>query len=81
MRLFGSVVVLALALSLSSALTAGQRFKSSVDIVQVDVSAVDSRGRPIPDLSIKDFELRVDGRPRKIVAVQFVSVPTRPTWR
>lgn len=78
-RLLASTLMLAVAVSLSSGLKAGQRFKSSVDIVQVDVSAVDDRGRPIPNLSIEDFELRVDGRPRKIVAVQFVSVPAEST--
>ena len=75
MRLFWSIPALACALVVPSALHGGQRFKSSVDIVQVDASAVDERGQPIPHLTIDDFELRVDGRPRKIVAVQFVSVP------
>ena len=53
-----------------------QTFKSSVDVVQVDVSAVDGAGRPIPDLTLEDFELRVDGRRRSIVSVQFVAVPS-----
>ena len=51
-----------------------QRFKSSVDVVQVDVSAVDGDGRPIRNLTAADFELRVDGRVRPIVSAQFVSV-------
>jgi VWFA-related protein len=55
---------------------APQRFKSSVDLVQVDVSAVDGNGRPIPDLTAKDFVLRVDGRSRPIVAAQFIKVPS-----
>ena len=54
----------------------GQRFKSSIDVVQVDVSAIDGNGRPITDLKADDFELRVDGRPRRITSVQFVSVPS-----
>jgi hypothetical protein len=53
-----------------------QRFKSSIDLVQVDVSAVDAAGRPIRDLTAADFELRVDSRPRPIVSAQFVSVPS-----
>jgi VWFA-related protein len=52
-----------------------QPFRSSVDIVRVDVSAIDGSGRPITGLTASDFEIRVDGRPRKIVSVQFVSVP------
>ena len=53
-----------------------QRFRSSVDLVQVDVSAVDGNGRPIADLTAKDFVLRVDGRSRPIVAAQFIKVPS-----
>ena len=54
---------------------APQPFRSSVDVVGVDVSAIDDAGRPIPDLTVADFDLRVDGRPRRIVSAQFVSVP------
>ncbi|MET0216130.1 MAG: VWA domain-containing protein [Vicinamibacterales bacterium] len=52
-----------------------QRFKTSVDVVQVDVSAIDGNGQPVLGLTAADFELRVDGRPRSISSVQFVSVP------
>jgi len=52
-----------------------QRFKSSIDVVQVDVSAIDGNGQPVTGLTAADFELRVDGRPRPISSVQFVSVP------
>jgi VWFA-related protein len=55
-----------------------QRFKSSIDVVQVDVSVIDVDGRPVPDLTAADFELRVDGRRRPIVSAQFVSVPAEP---
>lgn len=40
--------------------------------VAVDVSVVDSRGRPVADLRPEDFELRVDGRPRAIATIEFV---------
>ena len=64
----------ALALLLQS--SAPQRFKSSIDVVRVDVSAIDGSGRPVTDLEAEDFDLRVDGRPRRITSVQFVSVPS-----
>ena len=51
-------------------------FRSSIDLVQVDVSAIDGDGRPIRDLSPEDFELRVDGKPRPIVSAQFITVPS-----
>jgi VWFA-related protein len=66
---------IALALLLQSS-AAPQRFKSSIDVVQVDVSAIDDSGRPVTDLKAGDFDLRVDGRPRRITSVQFVSVPS-----
>ena len=49
-------------------------FRSSIDLVQVDVSALDDDGRPIRDLKAEDFDLRVDGKPRSIVSAQFVAV-------
>ncbi len=49
-------------------------FRSSIDLVQVDVSALDDDGRPIRDLKAEDFHLRVDGKPRSIVSAQFVTV-------
>src|SRR5262245_46885087 len=68
---------IALALLLQSS-PAPQRFKSSIDLVQVDVSAIDGSGHPVTNLGAADFDLRVDGRPRRITSVQFVSVPSAP---
>jgi len=48
-------------------------FRSGVDLVTVDVSVVDDRGRPVVDLTTGDFRLEIDGRPRAIVSAQFVS--------
>jgi VWFA-related protein len=54
--------------------TQAAQFKSSIDLVQVDVSAVDGNGRPIRDLTADDFDLRVDGKPRRIMSAQFITV-------
>jgi VWFA-related protein len=70
---FISALGIALALLLQAG-AAPQRFKSAIDVVQVDVSAIDGSGRPVKDLTAGDFVLRVDGRPRKITSAQFVSV-------
>ncbi len=51
-----------------------QTFKSSVDLVPVDVNVVDHNGRPIADLTAQDFSLKVDGKPRKIASAQFIAV-------
>jgi VWFA-related protein len=48
-------------------------FRSGVDIVAVDVSVVDDRGRPITTLQTADFILTVDGEPRPIVSAEYVA--------
>jgi VWFA-related protein len=53
---------------------APQPFRSSVDLVPVDVNVVDSTGRPVADLTADDFALTVDGKPRRIVSAQFITV-------
>lgn len=49
-------------------------FKSTVDLVQVDVSVMDRNGRPVSDLTGQDFTLSVDGKPRRIASAEFVSI-------
>lgn len=49
-------------------------FKSSVDLVPVDVSVVDKDGRPVPDLTAQDFSLLVDGKPRRIASAEFIAI-------
>ena len=49
-------------------------FKSSVDLVPVDINVIDRNGRPVADLTAADFALKVDGRPRKIRSAQFIAV-------
>src|SRR4051812_10193975 len=47
-------------------------FRSSVDVTTVDVIVIDSRGRPITDLSAGDFRVRVDGHERRVVSARWV---------
>ena len=49
-------------------------FRSSVDLVPVDVSVVDRDGRPVADLTATDFALTVDGKPRRIASAEFIAV-------
>ena len=73
--------VFALALIAGSAtMTAAQSapqqapaFKSSVDLVPVDVSVIASDGKPVTGLTPTDFTLTVDGRPRRIASAEFLS--------
>lgn len=49
-------------------------FKSSVELVPVDVSVVDRDGRPVEGLTAADFTLTVDGKPRRIASAEFLGV-------
>jgi VWFA-related protein len=55
-------------------------FETKAEIVLVDVNVVDRESRPVPTLTGNDFELEVNGQPRAIDSVQFIStVPTNTT--
>ena len=54
-------------------------FKSSIDLVQVDVSVLDRSGRPVEGLTAADFTLLEDGTPRDITAFTSVRVPAPET--
>ncbi|MDP3718781.1 MAG: VWA domain-containing protein [Acidobacteriota bacterium] len=52
-------------------------FETQTEIVLVDVNVVDRDAKPVPTLTAADFELQVNGQPRPIQSVQFIStVPT-----
>jgi VWFA-related protein len=53
-------------------------FRSSVDLVPVDVNIVDRTGRPVTGLEAKDFVLTIDGRPRRIVSAEYVPAGDGP---
>jgi VWFA-related protein len=48
-------------------------FRARTDLVAVDVSVLDDKGRPVTGLTAADFTLMVDGKPRTISSVEFVS--------
>jgi VWFA-related protein len=56
--------------------TASQQpiFRAGVDLIEVDVGVVDSRGRPIRDLLAPEFQVTVDGKPRRVVSAEFISL-------
>lgn len=47
----------------------------SSNLVTVPASVVDAQGRPVTDLKLEDFELRVDGQPRSISDLNRAEVP------
>src|SRR4029078_2133220 len=49
-------------------------FRSTVDLVPVDVNVIDKDGRPVAALAAGTFALSADGKPRRIASAQFISV-------
>lgn len=47
-------------------------FRSSAELVSIDVLATDPQGVPVGDLTAKDFTLKVDGKVRALQSVQLV---------
>ena len=63
-QLLACVTLLALALASGHAQDQPQRFRSKIDLLTVDVAAVDAKGRPVEDLRPGDFVVKVDGKLR-----------------
>ena len=59
-------------------------FRSAVELTALDVTVVDSSGRPLKDLTPEEFTVRVDGKSRRVVRAEWVplgkseSTPTLP---
>src|SRR5690349_2829858 len=47
-------------------------FRSTVDLVAVDVQVVDKTGRPINTLKAGDFDVQINGKRRRVVSADFV---------
>src|SRR5262245_26696765 len=51
-------------------------FRSTVDLIAVDVQVVDGNGRPLRGLETKDFDVEIDGRRRRVVTTVLVEHDT-----
>ena len=49
-----------------------------VDLVRVDATVTDERGRHVPDLTAGDFEVLQDGKPQTISLVNYVRLDSAP---
>ena len=54
------------------------QFRAGIELIEVDVSVVDNRGRPVEDLRAPEFDVTVDGEPRNVVSAEFVQLGTTP---
>jgi VWFA-related protein len=72
--------LVAAALGVRTLAAGGQQatFRSTVDLIAVDVQVVDEQGRPLTRLGPDSFEVSIDGRRRRVVSADFIeSVPVR----
>jgi VWFA-related protein len=53
-------------------------FGVGVDVVAVDASVVDGDGRPILGLGPEDFRVEVDGKPRRVLTVDYMGRDLEP---
>ena len=61
--------------ALAQQLPQGQpAFKSSVEVTSLDVTVVDTNGRPIANLAPADFVVRIDNNVRRVVTAEWVQL-------
>jgi VWFA-related protein len=53
-------------------------FRTGVDVITVDVGAVDSRGQPVTDLHAPEFTVKIDGQTRRVVSADLVKYEYTP---
>jgi len=53
-------------------------FRTGVDVITVDVGAVDSRGQPVTDLHAPEFTVKIDGQPRRVITADLVKYNYTP---
>jgi len=54
------------------------RLRVTVNLVQVDATVTNSRGKPVPGLTSGDFQILLDGKPQRITSLSFIEVGSRP---
>src|SRR5215472_13500917 len=63
-----AILFAAVAAATATAVQERQTFRSSADLVQVDVSVLDKDRRAVRGLTAADFTILEDGKPRPVVA-------------
>jgi VWFA-related protein len=69
----GSLVLFAMAVApVLGAQQSQPTFRTGVSLVTVDVSVLDSNGKPVPGLTPADFEIKINGKVRPVKVLTFV---------
>jgi VWFA-related protein len=53
-------------------------FRATTERVVIDAAVVDQAGRPITDVTAAEFDLKIDGKPRGLVSVEFLPHLSEP---
>src|ERR1051325_6544114 len=53
-------------------------FRTGVEVIPVDVGAIDSRGQPVTDLHAPEFTVKIDGQVRRVVTADLVKYDYTP---
>ena len=72
MKRVGLAALLVLAAAAPPLAQQQPRFQSGVELLPIDVTVVDDRGRPIEHLAPADFTVRIDDQPRGVVSAQWI---------
>jgi VWFA-related protein len=48
-------------------------FRSGIEVMEVDVTVVDEKGTPLRDLRAPEFNVTIDGQPRRVISAEFIS--------
>ena len=85
MRQFRSlmfVTTTGVCLALGSSLLRSQQptFRSTTDLIAVDVQVVDGAGRPLTRLRSEQFEVSIEGQPRSVLSVDVLRMARGNSW-
>src|SRR5882672_6952030 len=53
-------------------------FRTGVDVITIDIGAVDGRGQPVTDLHAPEFTVKIDGQVRRVVSADLVKYEYAP---
>ncbi len=48
-------------------------FRSGIEVMEVDVTVVDAKGMPVRDLRAPEFNVTIDGQPRRVISAEFIA--------
>jgi VWFA-related protein len=74
-RVFVAMGAAALLVARSESQTAQPRFRTEVNVVEIDATVLDEQGEAVAGLTASDFEVFEDGQPQQIVSFSQVDIP------